>query len=55
MVIWLSLIVFLQSVPVAAAQDVGTSLPGWFGWLMVVLALLLPLLLLVYLRRNGRL
>lgn len=36
-------------------EPVGTTLPDWVAWLMVFLAVALPVGLSVYLRNNGRL
>ena len=36
-------------------EPVGTTLPDWVAWLMVFLALALPVGLSAYLRNNGHL
>ena len=55
----LLLLLLLMAVQPALAHDgheaVGTTLPDWVAWLMVVLAIALPVGLSVYLRNNGRL
>lgn len=49
------LIYLLAARPALAAQEESVFLPGWFAWLMVVLALVLPAALFIYLRSKGRL
>lgn len=43
------------ALPVAAAESTAVNLPGWVGFLMAALALLLPALVLVRLRSRGQL
>lgn len=54
-----SLFLLLLAVQPVLAQEgqepVGTTLPGWFAWLMILLAVALPAALFIYLRNNGRL
>lgn len=49
------IIVLLAARPALAAQEESVFLPGWFAWIMVVLALVLPAALFIYLRGKGRL
>ena len=51
----LLVVLFVVVPPLWAADGESVFLPGWFAWLMVFLALALPLALLVYLRNRGRL
>lgn len=53
------LLLLLLAVQPALAHDghepVGTTLPDWVAWLMIFVAVALPVGLSVYLRNNGRL
>jgi hypothetical protein len=51
----LALLLLLPASPVAA-QDGASSVfvPGWIAWVMVILALALPLIVLIYLRGKDR-
>ena len=58
-ILFLATVLFLLSLvpaaPVLAAEGESVFLPGWFAWLMVIISVGLPVLLGIYLRRNGRL
>ena len=54
----LLLLLLLAAQPALAHEGhehVGTTLPSWVAWLMVFLAVALPVGLSAYLRKNGRL
>lgn len=52
---WLSFLLLAGAAPAMAAQGESVFLPGWFAWLMVLLAVVLPVALILYLRRRGSL
>lgn len=55
---WVILLLIVFVLPAAAAQEqevVGVNLPGWVGWLLAILALVLPLVVVFALRRRGSL
>ncbi len=51
-VFMMGLMLAIVALPVAASEDVGVVLPGWFAWLLVIIALLLPLIVMANLRRS---
>ncbi|MDX1663717.1 MAG: hypothetical protein R3272_07985 [Candidatus Promineifilaceae bacterium] len=58
-ILFLAAILLLLSLtlppPVLAAEGESVFLPGWFAWLMVIISVGIPVVLGIYLRRNGRL
>ncbi len=54
--VWMFVLLLTVMVaPVAAADGEAVFLPGWVAWIMVVVALVIPVALYLYLRANGRL
>lgn len=51
----LFLLLVVASPVLAADSSESVFLPGWFAWLMVLIALAVPLALFLYLKSNGRL
>ena len=52
---WLLALLLLAVAPVAAAEGDPVYLPGWVAWIMVAVALGVPVGLFFYLRNRGRL
>jgi hypothetical protein len=52
---WLGFFLLVGTAPAMAADGESVFLPGWFAWLMVLLAVVLPVALILYLQRRGRL
>ena len=53
--LFLVLVLAMAQPALAAQEDVGTTPPDWFAWLLVILAVGLPVALVIYLRSRGRL
>jgi hypothetical protein len=43
----------IVALPVAASEGTGVNLPGWVAWLMVLLALALPIIVLANMRHRD--
>ncbi len=47
------IILAIVALPVAASENVGVNLPEWVAWLLVFIALALPLVIMANLRSRN--
>ena len=47
------IILAVVALPVAASENAGVNLPGWVAWILIILALALPLVVIANIGRRN--